>query len=134
MSKVGVMMSEDRADGTMSSHFGKAEWVMIADTENSIQEFEKNDSQTCTSAVEIALRHGCKNLIFTEIGHGAIGHLTAAGIRGWVAPKLITGEQALQMFTQSQLQAVNEITEHGAGHGCCCANTDHAEAPSCCRG
>ena len=40
MGKVAVMMSADRADGTMSSHFGKAEWIMIAGTEGGAPEFE----------------------------------------------------------------------------------------------
>ena len=27
MSKIGVMMSAERAEGQMSAHFGKAEWI-----------------------------------------------------------------------------------------------------------
>jgi predicted Fe-Mo cluster-binding NifX family protein len=33
MAKIGVMMSADCADEEMSSHFGKAEWILVADTE-----------------------------------------------------------------------------------------------------
>lgn len=134
MSKVGVMMSENRAEGQMSSHFGKAEWIMIADTEKPVPTFQKNEALNGRSAAEIVSRQGCTDVIFAEIGFGALGNLKTAGIRGWAAPKLITGEQALQMFKQSQLQAVDEATEHGAGHGCCCANKAHAEASSCCCG
>jgi predicted Fe-Mo cluster-binding NifX family protein len=32
MAKIGEMMSENRADEKMSSHFGKAEWIMISDS------------------------------------------------------------------------------------------------------
>jgi predicted Fe-Mo cluster-binding NifX family protein len=33
MSKVAVMMSENQVKAKMSSHFGKAEWVMVVDTD-----------------------------------------------------------------------------------------------------
>lgn len=134
MSKIGVMMSADRADGEMSSHFGKAEWIMISDTENRAPEFVKNNGLNGRSAVEIAIRQGCTHMIFTEIGNGAVGHLMAAGIRGWIAPEHITGQQALQMFGQVALQPANAATKQGGGHGCYCADRAGSEATACCRG
>ena len=134
MSKIGVMMSADSADGQMSSHFGKAEWIMIADTENRGVEFVKNDGMNGKSAAEIMIRQGCTDAIFTEIGNGAFGHLKAANIRGWVAPEHITGMQAYQMFEQLKLRNVDIATKQGGGHGCCCSSPADAEVPSCCKG
>jgi predicted Fe-Mo cluster-binding NifX family protein len=133
MAKLGVMMSADRADEGISSHFGKAEWIMVANTDNRVREFVKNEGLNGKSAVEIAIRLGCTDVIFCEIGKGAFGHLKAASIRGWVAPEQITGEQALQMFEQLQLQAVNAATKQGGGQGCCCANRAGSEAAACCQ-
>jgi len=130
------MMSADRADEQMSSHFGKAEWIMVADTDSSVLEFVKNEGLNGRSAVEIAIRQGFTDVVFTEIGTGGFGHLQAAGIRGWVAPEHITGQQALKMFEQLQLQlqAVNASTKQGGGHGCCCASRTGSETAACCRG
>ena len=132
MSKIGVMMSADRADGLMSSHFGKAGWIMIVDAENPASVFVKNEALNGKGAVEIAIRQGCTDVIFTEIGHGAFVHLQAAGIRGWVAPERITGKEALQMFEQLALQHAEASTKQGQRHVCCCAKREGSEAASCC--
>ena len=86
MGKIGVMMSADRADGQMSSHFGKAEWIMVADTENPVLEFVKNTGLNGKNVVEIVIRQGCADVILTDIGDGALGHLQVAHIRAWAAP------------------------------------------------
>jgi predicted Fe-Mo cluster-binding NifX family protein len=134
MAKIGVMMSADRADEEMSSHFGKAEWIMVADTDTPVPVFVKNEALNGKSAVEIAIREGCTDIIFSEIGNGAFGHLKAARIRGWVAPEHITGKHALKIFAQSALQPTNASTKQGGGLGCCCAPQSGSEASSCCRG
>jgi predicted Fe-Mo cluster-binding NifX family protein len=128
------MMSADCADGQMSSHFGRAEWIMVSDAENAVPAFIKNEGLNGKSAVEIAIRGGFTDLIFTEIGNGAFGHLQAAGIHGWVAPEQITGQQALRMFAQSQLPAAEAATKQGGGMGCCCRSEAGADAHACCRG
>jgi predicted Fe-Mo cluster-binding NifX family protein len=133
MTKIGVMMSADRADEKMASHFGKAEWIMVTDTENSVIEFVKNEGSNGRSAVDIAISHGFTDMVFTEIGPGAFGHLQAAGIRGWAAPEQMTGWEALRMFGQSKLQAVTASTKQGGGHGCCCASRTGSEGAACCR-
>jgi predicted Fe-Mo cluster-binding NifX family protein len=134
MSKIGVMKSADRADEHMSSHFGKAEWIMLVNPDNSTLEFVRNEGLNGMSAVEIAIREGLTDVIFTEIGNGAFGHLRTAGIRGWVAPEHTSGQQALRMFTQSQLEAASSPTKPGEGHGCCCASRTGSETATCCRG
>ena len=134
MGKIGVMMSAESADEAISSHFGKAEWLMITDTGNPTPVFVKNEMLSGKSAVEIAHREGCSDLIFTEIGNGAFGHLKAAGIRGWVAPEHITGSHALNMFDKSILQPASTSTKQGGGAGCCCASGTGPQASTCCRG
>jgi predicted Fe-Mo cluster-binding NifX family protein len=110
--------------GTMSSHFGKAEWIMVADTENPVSTFEKNEGLNGKCAVEIVIRQGCTDVILADIGDGALGHLQAAHIRVWAAPEPVAGDEALRMFREGQLPPVptaRTATRHGEGHGCCCA-------------
>ncbi len=123
MSKIAVMMSADRAGSPISAHFGKAEWVMVSDLASPLPEFVRNEMLNGKSALEIAIRNGCTDVIFTEIGNGAYGHLTAAGLHGWVAPRDITGQRAIQMFESSTLQPANGATKQGGGLGCHCSGS-----------
>lgn len=137
MNKIGVMMSVDSADGPMSGHFGKAEWIMVADAENGAPEFVKNEALNGKCAVEIAIHRRCADVIVADIGDGALGQLQAAQIRAWAVPGPIAGVEALQMFKEGKLHPVppaNASMRHGAGHGCCCSNRAVSEAPACCRG
>ncbi len=123
MSKIAVMMSADRAGSPISAHFGKAEWVMVSDLARPLPEFVRNEMLNGKSALEIAIRNGCTDVIFTEIGNGAYGHLTAAGLHGWVAPRDIAGQRAIQMFESSTLQPANGATKQGGGLGCHCSGS-----------
>lgn len=137
MSKIGVMMSESRADAPMSSHFGKAEWMMVAEPGKADLAFVKNEGLNGKSATEIAIRQGCTDVILVDIGDGALGHLQAADIHAWAVHTPIAGGEALRMFREGQLfpvPAAQASTRHGSGHGCCCAGHAGTEASSCCRG
>ena len=133
MSKVAVMMSADRPDKVMSSHFSKAEWIMVADTKLRGLSFLKNERLQCNSVVDVVLQQGCDDVIFADIGNGAFQHFNSAGIRGWVAPANISGQQALEMFEHLRLQPAQSATEQHGGRGCCCTKPAGAEATSCCR-
>ena len=88
MSRVAVMMSENHVKAQMSSHFGKAEWVMAADTESHTLAFLKNDVANGKSVVDLVASQGCTDAIFNGIGNGALAHLKATNVRGWVAPRI----------------------------------------------
>lgn len=123
MAKVGLMMSVDKADGRMSAHFGKAQWIMIADSENKVPRFVKNEVLNGRGTVDIVVQHGCTDVVLVDIGDGALGHLRAANICVWVAPGPVSGNEALRMFTEGQLaplSAVSVATERGGHHGRCC--------------
>lgn len=135
MGKIGVMMSAGRADGQMSSHFGKAEWIMVADKENRLPEFVKNEALNGKGAVEIVIGRGCTDVILADIGDGALGHLQAASIRVWTSPGRVAGDEALRLFREGQLSpvpATRTATRHGAHRGSCCGGHDGPEASSCC--
>ena len=123
MSKIAVMMSADRADSAVSAHFGKSEWIMVSDFASPGPEFVRNEMLNGKSALEIAIRKGCTDVIFAEIGNGAYGHLVAAGLKGWVAPVDITGQRAIQLFESSTLQPANGATRQGGGLGCHCSGS-----------
>ena len=137
MTRIGVMMSADRANEEMSPHFGKAEWIMVADTESGVHAFVKNEVSSGKGAVEIVIRQGCTDVILADIGDGALGHLQAAHIRAWAVPAPVAGNEALRMFSERQLPpmpAARAATRHGERHGCCCENRAVLEAPSHCHG
>jgi predicted Fe-Mo cluster-binding NifX family protein len=134
MSKVGVMMSADSVDEKMSSHFGKAEWIMVADTESPTLEFVKNDALNGKGAVVIAIRKGCSDMILTDIGDGALGHLQTAHIRAWAAPEPVVGSEALRMFREGQLPPVPSVrttTRQDPHKGCCCSQGTGSEGAGC---
>jgi predicted Fe-Mo cluster-binding NifX family protein len=106
MSKVAVMMSENRVEGQMSSHFGKAKWVMFVDTDNPVPTFQKNEAQNGKGAVAIVLKQECTDVILADIGDGALGHLQAAHIHTLATPAPIAGDEALRMFKEGQLHPV----------------------------
>ena len=133
MSKVAVMMSEDRIDAPISAHFGKAEWAMVADTQCHTVAFLRNDASHGKGAAQLVAGVHCTDAIFTSIGNGALAHLQAASIRGWIAPPNITGQQALEMFEHLRLQPAEAATEGHAG-GCCCSHSDKPGAHACCNG
>jgi len=130
-------MSENRAEGQMSSHFGKAEWIMVIDTDNPVPTFEKNEVLNGRCASENVIRQGCTDVILADIGDGALGHLQAAHIRTWAASESATGNEALRMLREGQLPlvpAVSAAARHGEAHGCCCASRAASEASSHCHG
>jgi len=138
MAKIGVMMSADRADEKMSSHFGKAEWIMVADTESGISEFVKNEALNGKGAVEIVIRMGCTDVVLADIGDGALGHLQAAHIRAWAVPEPVVGSEALRMFKDGKLPPVPHValaaTRRDEHHGHCCSSPTGTEAAVCCWG
>lgn len=130
-------MSADRADGRMSSHFGKAKWFMAVDTESGTQEFVRNEGVNGRCAAEIAVSKGCTDVILGDIGDGALRHLQTAHIRAWAVPGLVTGSEALRMFAEGELSPVPESRSperHGGHHGHCCSSHSKGEARGCCHG
>lgn len=136
MGKTAVMMSANRADAPMSSHFGKAEWILIASAENSAPAFVENDGLNGRGAAGILIQQGCTDAIVVDIGDGALRHLQTANIRAWAAPGPVTGSDALRMFAEGRLAqapAVSAAASQGEGHGCCCAGhgAEHGSTRCC---
>jgi predicted Fe-Mo cluster-binding NifX family protein len=134
MSRVAVMMSENHVKAQMSSHFGKAEWVMAADTESHTFVFLKNEAANGNGVVNLVASQGCTDAVFNAIGNGALARLKATDVRGWMAPPNISGQQALEMFEHRRLQPAASASEGHSGKGCCCAKQAGSEAASCCHG
>jgi len=132
MSNVAVMLSGNCVSAPMSSHFGKAEWIMTADTESHTMVFLENEPANGKSVVELIVGQNCTDAIFTEIGDGALRHLQSANIHGWMAPANITGRQALEMFEHLRLHPAASAADGHGGHECCCAKKAGSEASPCC--
>jgi predicted Fe-Mo cluster-binding NifX family protein len=104
---------------------------MVMNTECHTFDFIKNEAAGGKSVVELLSSQNCTDAIFSEIGSGALGHLKSVGVRGWMAPASISGQQALEMFDDLRLKAADLPSEKSAGHGCCCKQAG-AAATSCC--
>ena len=135
MGKIAVMMTVARPEGKMSSHFGLAKWMMIADKDSGSHEFMRNEQLNGRSVAEIAIGHGCSDVIVLDIGDGALRHLQTAKITAWAAPGPISGQEALTLFTAGNLSpvppAAAETGEKRHG-GCCCGAHAGPESSGCC--
>ncbi len=128
MSKVGVMMSVDEPNGLMSSHFGKAKWFMVADTNGGTPAFIRNEGLNGRCAAEIATREGCTDVILVDIGDGALGHLQRSNIRAWAVPAPVIGTDALRFLAEGKLTPVPPARapeRHGQHGGCCSGQAGH---------
>lgn len=132
--KIAVMMTASKPDALMSSHFGKAPWLMVADQKSEAFEFVQNEAKRGCGAASTIVQHGCTDVIVVDIGDGALNHLHAAHIRAWATPAAVSGRQALLMFADGQLAQLSVARSdprppshtqascsHGAGSssGCC---------------
>ena len=86
MSKIAFMTLLNRGNSKLSPHFGKAKWLMVKDRESGASEFVQNTGLNGRAVVNILVAHGCTDVVFSEIGPGALARLQAESIRGWFAP------------------------------------------------
>ncbi len=137
MAKLAVMMSSNEADGAMSLHFGKAEWVMVVDPASRTAEFARNEGLNGRSAADLLICRGCTDVILADIGGGALARLQAANIRAWAVPGRVTGSKALCLFAEGKIPrvpAAPAAASRGQGRGCCCAGQGGSEADTGCCG
>jgi predicted Fe-Mo cluster-binding NifX family protein len=137
MSKIAVMMSADRIEGEMSSHFGKAPWVLFSDGSGQNHEFVKNEALNGGTAAALLIRNGCTDAILADIGDGALRRLQGADIQVWAAPAPVAGSEALQLFAEGRLPRVSAVAGSSIRPervGCCCAGEGAAHNSSRCCG
>jgi predicted Fe-Mo cluster-binding NifX family protein len=126
MSKIGFTTLLNREDSALSAHFGLAKWVMIRDTKTGVVIFEQNKVPYGRAIVDILQRHGCTDVVFGQIGHGAFRHLQEAGIRGWSATANVPISKLIDQFDRGELMPATGPTRgslgfqrrqrHDAGH------------------
>jgi predicted Fe-Mo cluster-binding NifX family protein len=135
MRRAAVMTSLNRPDAPLSSHFGKAEWVMVFDSAATQPSFFKNEELNGRGAMNIVIREHCSDVILAGIGEGAWGRLLAANVHAWIAPASVTGEQALQMLVRGELPPVSASLAHRGrgnhGYRSCRDETAHPSAVCC---
>jgi len=130
MSKVACTVLLNRETSPLSPHFGKAKWVMIVDPQTGASEFEQNDGLNGRAVVDILVRHQCSDVIFAEIGPGALLHLQQAGIKAWFGPQGVPAPELMQKMKAGVLSAATapspghgrhhqEGSHHHEGGGCC---------------
>ena len=118
MSKIAFMTLLKRQDSKLSPHFGKAKWVMIADQEGGVPTFVQNTALNGRGVVDVLAANGCTDVVFSGIGAGALRHLQAAKIRGWIASGDVPVPDLRERFGRGELARVHAPTEGQEGHGC----------------
>jgi len=136
MGKIGCTVLLDRENSPLSSHFGKAKWILIMDPETGVTEFEQNHGLNGRAVVEILARHGCSDAIFAEIGPGALSHLQQAQIKPWFGPQDLAAPDVIEKLRRGELSPAlaprpgHEGHHHQASAGGCCHSTSGSS--SCC--
>ncbi len=115
MSKIGFMTLLNREDSKLSPHFGKAKWLAVVDLQKDTCEFVRNTGLNCKAVVEMLVKHGCEDVVFTVIGEGALQHLKDAHIYGWSAPGDIPLTELRQMYVRGELRHARKASSGGHG-------------------
>ncbi len=129
------MMTTDRIDGAMSSHFGQAPWAMLVDGPEGTPEFVKNEAANGRGAVGVLIGSGCTDAILVDIGDGALERLQGAKINAWAAPGPVAGREALRLWAAGELPRVPAAATtkgHAEHHGCCCGGHGAQSSTRCC--
>jgi predicted Fe-Mo cluster-binding NifX family protein len=130
MSAIAFMTLFDGDDSALSLHFGKAKWLAIVEADSKRARFVQNTALNGRSVVSLLVANHCADVVFNEIGSGALQHLRTANIQGWFGPGDTPIPHLLEMFRQGKLQRAIEPREGHIGHGCgqqdahrCCGKT-----------
>lgn len=103
MSKVAFTTLLNREDSALSPHFGMAKWILVRDDDTGQVTFEQNTALNGRAVVDIMVRDGCTDAVFTHIGPGAFSHLEQVGIRGWIGPADTPVSQLLERLSSGEL-------------------------------
>ena len=118
MSAIALMTLLNREGSTLSPHFGKAKWLTIIESGTGKSRFVQNAGLNGRSVVDLLVASGCTDVVFNEIGPGALQHLQAANICGWFGPADLPVPQLLELFRAGKLDRAIEPREGHRGHGC----------------
>jgi len=118
MSKIAFMTLLKREDSKLSPHFGKAKWVMITHQDGGVPSFIQNTGLNGRAVVDILAANGCTDVVFSQIGPGALQHLEAANIRGWVANGDVPVPELLESFRRGELLKADTSTDAQQSHAC----------------
>jgi predicted Fe-Mo cluster-binding NifX family protein len=118
MSAIALMTLLNREDSTLSLHFGKAKWLMVVETGTGKSKFVQNAGLNGRSVVDLLVSNRCTDVVFNEIGPGALRHLQSANICGWFGPADMPAPQLLELFRAGKLGRAIEPREGHQGHGC----------------
>ncbi len=135
MGKIGCTVLLNQETSPLSPHFGKAKWVMVFDPQTGKSEFEQNHGLNGRAVVDILVRHQCSDVIFAEIGPGALNHLQQFGIKSWFGPQEVPAPELIQKFKSGSLRLATEPSPGHGGHhheGGGCGGSSGRQSSSCC--
>lgn len=113
MAKIAFVTSTNGTRAQLSPHFGKARWVMVLDTSAGLASFHKNTGLTGRAVVDILIREHCEEVVFRNIGPGALKQLRNANIGGWHAAEQKTPLELADDLLQGLLRLARTPTTRG---------------------
>jgi len=117
MGVVALMTLLNREESVLSTHFGKAKWISLLGSDGKIK-FLENTGLNGRFVVDVLVANGCTDVVFGEIGFGALRHLQAAGIHGWFGPLDKPVPELLEMLRQQKLERATAPRDGHVNHGC----------------
>lgn len=115
MSKIGFLTLLKKNDSPLSPHFGKAKWLMVVDDEQQTH-FIQNTGLDGRSVVQLLRDQGCDEVVFSNIGEGALRQLMQSGISGWYAPDDVPVPRLLEMLSVGQLRLARKASSERGNH------------------
>jgi predicted Fe-Mo cluster-binding NifX family protein len=104
VSTIGCLTLLKKSDSPLSPHFGKAKWLMVLNRESQQIHFVQNTGLNGRSVVELLQQQGCDEVVFSNIGEGALRQLKQSRIAGWYAPADLPVPRVLEMLSAGQLR------------------------------
>jgi predicted Fe-Mo cluster-binding NifX family protein len=110
MRRIALAVLLNRPNSVLSPHFGKAKWIMIRDEDGQVS-FEQNTALNGRAVVELMVKQGCTDAVFSHIGPGAFAHLEKAGIQGWLGPADMPVQELLEALGRGELEKARPSEE-----------------------
>lgn len=110
---IGLTVSRNDLDARSAMHFGKAKWLLIYQNDETYQ-FVRNRWLVGRAVVYQFVQAGCTDVVFANIGWGALRNLRAAGIRAWFAARDVPAREVVRLLRRGELAEAVQAE----GHGC----------------
>ena len=112
---IGIPVDKDSMDASVSTHFGRADFFLVYNTENKESNFVLNTAANSAGgagikAAQIIIDHKVEALISPRLGLNAADVINSQNIKLYQSIKG-TIEENLKAFSENELSPLNDIHE-----------------------